>query len=142
MVESKLPKRRGIDANFLEISTASSMTVWEFKELVAKYTNSSPLCIDLKRGDSKKQDIKDFRHCKLLEDLKFENGESLICSRAIAPPLTVAALLDSEGGLVAELKTIVTQWFIRYSVDVTKEELLSLANEGPEATRPSDEEAV
>ena len=38
-VESKLPKRRGVDANYLEINTSSSMTVWEFKVLVAKYTN-------------------------------------------------------------------------------------------------------
>ena len=74
-VESKLPRRRGIDANYLEVSTSSSMTVWEFKVLVAKHTSSSPLCIDLKRQDTKKLELKDFRHCKLLEDLKFADGE-------------------------------------------------------------------
>lgn len=35
VVEATLPIRRGQDANFLEISTPASMTLWELKLLVA-----------------------------------------------------------------------------------------------------------
>jgi len=35
LVESKLPIRKGIDPNFLEISTSSNITVWELKQLIA-----------------------------------------------------------------------------------------------------------
>jgi hypothetical protein len=56
-IENKMNIRKGRDANYLEVSTYANMTLWEFKLLVAKYTNSSPLCIQLKRNDSKKPEL-------------------------------------------------------------------------------------
>lgn len=97
VVESKLPVRKGIDANFLEINTYANMTVWDFKVLVASYTNSSPLCISMKRADSKKPEIKDFRNCKLLSDLKFTDEETITVTKASAPEVSKAPLLDKEG---------------------------------------------
>jgi hypothetical protein len=59
--------------------------------------------------------------------LKFTDGESLICTRAATPAAAKVALLDSEGKIVPELKVIVSEWFERYSVLATKEELIELA---------------
>ena len=71
VVESKIPIKKGVDANYLEINTPANMTVWELRQIAARFVNISPLCIQLKRVDNKKPELRDFRHCKLLSELKF-----------------------------------------------------------------------
>jgi hypothetical protein len=46
VLESKLQiKQRGVDANFIVVNTPASMTAWELKQLAARFSNFSPLCI-------------------------------------------------------------------------------------------------
>jgi hypothetical protein len=139
VVESKLAIRRGIDANFLEISTYANMTLWDFKLLVAQYTRTSPLCITLKRADSKKPELIAARHCKLLADLKFADGEKLTVTRAAAPEVRKAALLGRDGKTVPELRAIVASWFETFSEPLTREQVVEIAGRGPREGRPTDE---
>jgi len=137
VVESKLPIRKGVDANFLEINTSASMTVWELKQLVARFTHTSPLCFTLKRGDSKKPELREFRHCKLLSDLKFVGDEeTLTVMKASPPDVPKVPLLDAEGDTVPELKAIVSTWFETYSVTMSREEIVEVSERGPPAGRP------
>lgn len=138
VVETKMPFRRGKDANFIEISTYANMTVWELKSIIAKHTNSSPLCITLKRSDSKKPEIKDFRNCKLLSDLKFTDHETLSVMRARAPDVAKVPLIDKDGKVVEELRAIIASWFETYSVELTKDEIIEISKRGaqPDSLTP------
>jgi len=50
VIETKLPFRHGADApTFIEINAYSNMTIWELKTMIAEHTNTSPLCINLRR---------------------------------------------------------------------------------------------
>jgi len=97
VIETKMPFRRGVDAHFIEINAYSNMTVWELKTIVARCTNSSPLCINIKRSDSKRTPIKDFRNCKLLSDLKLGKDETLSVVRASPPDPVKVPLVDKDG---------------------------------------------
>jgi hypothetical protein len=141
-VESKLPMKRGVDAAFLEISTYSNMTLWELKRLVAKFTGASPLCLTLKRGDAKKPELKDFRNCKLLSDLKFTDEEVLTLTRAPAPDVIKVDLLDKDGGVVPELKAIIASWFETFSHTLTREEVIEISRKGPAERVPTPEQAA
>ena len=138
VVETKMPFRRGKDANFIEISTYANMTVWELKSIIAKHTNSSPLCITLKRTDSKKPEIKDFRNCKLLSDLKFTDHETVSVMRARAPDVAKVPLIDKDGKVVEELRAIIASWFETYSVELTKDEIIEISKRGaqPDSLTP------
>ena len=136
VVESKLPIKRGVDAAFLEISTYANMTLWELKRIVAKFTGASPLCLSLKRADTKKIELKDFRNCKLLSDLKFTDEEVLSVTRAAPPEVAKTDLLDKDGATVPELKAIVASWFETFSVQLTREEVVEISRKGPAGLTP------
>ena len=127
VVETKLPFRRGRDANYIAIDTYANMTVWELKTIIAEHTDSSPLCITIKRGDAKKPEIKDFRNCKLLRDLKFADDETLSVTRARAPEVAKVPLLNKDGLMVPELAVIIRSWFETYSVELTKDEIIEIS---------------
>lgn len=127
VVETKLPFRRGKDANYMAIDTYANMTVWELKTIIAEHTNSSPLCITIKRGDAKKPELKDFRNCKLLRDLKFTDDEALSVTRARAPEVAKVPLLGKDGLMVPELAVIIRSWFETYSVELTKDEIIEIS---------------
>ena len=109
-VENKMNLTKGVDANYIEISTHANMTLWEFKLLVAKYTNSSPLCFNLRRNDinSKKPELNAASHCKLLSDLKFENDEKINAFRASDPRCMKTELLDEFNNTIPALQAIVS----------------------------------
>jgi hypothetical protein len=142
VVESKLPTWKGKDARFVELSTYSNMTVWDFKLLVAKHTGSSPLSIILRRADSKKPELTDARNCKLLSDLKFVDGETFTLTRASAPEVPKAPLLDEAGKTVPELRAIVSTWFETYSETLSRDQVYEISQRGAEEGRPAPEDAL
>ena len=142
LIDVSLPVRAGVDAKFLEISAPSNMTLWQLKELVAKYTNASPLCIQLKRTDSKKPELLAMKHSKLLSDLKLADGETLTASRAPPPELPRVPTVDRLGRPTPELRAIVSAWFQTYSVELDRDGIVEIANEGPEETRYTDEQVA
>ena len=113
--------KKGVDANYIEVSTHANMTLWELKLLVAKYTNSSPLCFNLRRNDTKKPELGAQQHCKLLSDLQIENNEKIDVWRAPAPSCPRVPLLDENNNTVPELQAIVSSWFHEYSDIYTRE---------------------
>ena len=141
VVETKMPSRRGVDANFIEINTYSNMTIWEFKRIIAQCTNSSPLCINIKRSDSKKPDIKDFRNCKLLSDLKLSKDETLSVMKARPSDPIKVPLVDKDGEMVPELLAIILSWFETFSVDLTREQVIEIHKNGAEDGAITDEQA-
>lgn len=140
VVDNKLPCRRGKDANYLSINTYANMTVWELKSIIAEYTNSSPLCVAIKRSDSKKPEIKDFKNCQLLSDLKFTDEEALSVVRARAPDVAKVPLLDKDGIMVPELKVIISSWFETYSVELTRDEIIEVSKSAPKSEAMMTEE--
>ena len=55
VAETKLPFRQGVEPpQFIEINAYSNMTIWELKTIIAQHTNTSPLCINLKRSGQQK----------------------------------------------------------------------------------------
>lgn len=127
--ETKLPFKRGVQPNYIEIRTYSSMSIWELKTLIAKYTDQSPLNISIKRADTKKAEIKDSKNAKLLCDLNFCDDEIFSIARAKIVDPTPVPLVDKEGNLSPELETIVKEWFHTFSKDVTKQEIIEISNE-------------
>jgi hypothetical protein len=53
----------------------------------------------------------------------------LAVSRGRIPEVTPVPLTDREGNMVPELEAIVRQWFHMYSTELTKEEVIEVANE-------------
>jgi hypothetical protein len=129
VIETKVPFKRGVHPNYIQVNTYSNMSIWSLKQLIAKYTDQSPLNITLKRADAKKQEIKDSRHCKLLSDLNFTDDEIFSVHRAKIPEPSPVPLLDKEGCLVPELEAIIKEWFHTFSRDVTREEVIAISNE-------------
>jgi hypothetical protein len=140
MVETKVPIRRGEDANFIELNLYSNISMWNVKNIVARFTNQSPLCIEIKRGDTKKPSLRDFRNCKMMSELKFSSKEELSVVRARAPDLVKMPLVDKDGNMIPELRKIIESWFETYSRDLTKEEILEMSKDDPrDATRSPEE---
>ena len=128
VVETKMPGRRGPDAQFIEINAYSNMTLWELKTIVAESTNSSPLCINIGRSDAKKTPIKEFRNCKLLSDLKLGKDETLSVMRASPPDPVKVPLVDKDGEMVPELLAIIASWFETFSVELTREQVIEMSS--------------
>ena len=129
--ETKIPFKRGVQPNFIQVNTYSNMSVWALKQLIAKHTDQSPLNITIKRADTKKPDIKDSKNCKILSDLNFTEDEMFQITRTKVPDPCPVPLIDKEGNLVPELETIVKEWFHTFSKDLTKEEVIEISNESP-----------
>ena len=129
--ETKIPFKRGVQPNYIQVNTYSNMSVWALKQLIAKHTDQSPLNITIKRADTKKPDIKDSKNCKILSDLNFTDDEIFQITRAKVPEPTPVPLIDKEGNLVPELETIVKEWFHTFSRDLTKEEVIEISNDSP-----------
>jgi len=129
--ETKIPFKRGVQPNFIQVNTYSNMSVWALKQLIAKHTDQSPLNITIKRADTKKPDIKDSKNCKILSDLNFTEDEMLQITRTKVPDPCPVPLIDKEGNLVPELETIVKEWFHTFSKDLTKEEVIEISKESP-----------
>ena len=97
------------------------------------------MCIALKRSDTKKPEIKDFKNCKLLSDLKFTDQETLSVVRARAPDIPKVPLIDKDGKVVKELKSILVSWFETYSVELTKDEIIEISKRGAKSESLSQE---
>lgn len=49
LFDTNLKLRKGIDSKFIKIDAHSNLSIWMLKQIIAKHTNKSPLCIDIKR---------------------------------------------------------------------------------------------
>ena len=139
--ETKIPFKRGVQPNFIQVNTYSNMSVWALKQLIAKHTDQSPLNITIKRADTKKPDIKDSKNCKILSDLNFTEDEMFQIIRTKVPDPCPVPLIDKEGNLVPELETIVKEWFHTFSKDLTKEEVIEISKESP-LNEPLDTDSI
>lgn len=138
--ENKTPLRKCLDANYVQLNTFGSLSVWELKVLIAQYTNQSPINILLKRTDPKKDNIKESDNCKLLYELGLESNEILQIQKLKQPDPIEIPLLDKNEKIVPELKDIIGEWFYEYSVEVDRDAMFEEARQEEEKQASKSEE--
>lgn len=125
--ENKMQLRKCIDANYIQLSTFGNLSVWELKVLIAQHTNQSPINIQLKRSDQKKDNIKESDNCKLLHELNLEHDEALQIHKLKQPDPIEIPLIDKNDKIVPELEDILSSWFDEYSVEVDRDAMFEEA---------------
>ena len=120
----RIPIRREIDASKFHINFYTNMTVWELKCILSQHIDASPLCITLKRSDSKFVDMKEAQNLKLVSDLKLSKGETVEVQKARVPETVDVPLIDKRKEVAPELNAIFRSWFTRFSTERTKAEII------------------
>jgi hypothetical protein len=94
------------------------------KKIIAKFTDNSPLCIDIKRCENNKRDLKDAKNSNILYEFGLQDGEKFVVNTKKIPDPQMLPLLNSEGELVPELYTIFDQLFDCFSEVKSREDLI------------------
>ena len=68
VIQNTLSQRNNL--KYLTINTDSNMTIWEFKRIISRKFQISPLYLSLLRSDDNKPKIDDFCNGKMLRDLR------------------------------------------------------------------------
>jgi len=127
-IDIKIPIRKGIDATKIVLSTHSNMTIWELKSLIAQQTNSSPINLCVRREDTKLPSIKDASNSKLLSEFPIQSKEKFSVNWVVTPDPLKLPLITHDKKLVPEVECIFKEWFIIFSEDLNREQLIEIAD--------------
>lgn len=83
--DNQIRLRKGIDAKFISLDIQSNMSIWMLKKIIAKFTDNSPLCIEIKRCENNKRDLKDAKNSNILYEFGIMDGEKFVVNTKKIP---------------------------------------------------------